>query len=191
IGLLYTLPNFYGESPAVQIAGAKTSTKVDAGTMTHAEQILAEAGIQTTGASFEMNGPVGAVRLRFDSTDTQLKAKDLIEKTLNPDPQDPDYTVALNLMSASPNWLSALGAHPMYLGLDLRGGVHFLLQVDMQGALTSRYDSMAGEARTTLRDARLKYEDVERNQLSVRATFASAEARDAAADELRRAMPEI
>jgi len=191
VGLLYTLPNFYGESPAVQIAGAKTSTKVDMGTMTRAEQILAEAGIQSTGSSFEMNGPVGAVRLRFDSTDTQLKAKDLIEKTLNPDPQDPDYTVALNLMSASPNWLSALGAHPMYLGLDLRGGVHFLLQVDMQGALTSRYDSMAGEARTALRDAKLKYEDVERNQLSVRATFATAEARDAAAEELRRAMPEV
>ncbi|MER1967718.1 protein translocase subunit SecD [Castellaniella sp. GW247-6E4] len=191
IGLLYTLPNFYGESPAVQIAGAKTSTKVDAGTMTRAEQILAQAGIQSTGSSFEMNGPVGAVRLRFDSTDTQLKAKDLIEKTLNPDPKDPDYTVALNLMPASPNWLSALGAHPMYLGLDLRGGVHFLLQVDMQGALTSRYDSMAGEARTALRDARLKFEDVERNQLSVRATFATAEDRDAAADALRRAMPEI
>uniref|UniRef100_UPI00333FB9D0 protein translocase subunit SecD n=1 Tax=Castellaniella defragrans TaxID=75697 RepID=UPI00333FB9D0 len=191
IGLIYTLPNFYGESPAVQIAGAKTSTKVDFGTLTHAEQILSQASIQPTGSSFEMNGPVGTVRLRFDSTDTQLKAKDLIEKTLNPDPQNPDYTVALNLMPASPNWLTALGAHPMYLGLDLRGGVHFLLQVDMQGALTSRYDSMAGEARTALRDAKLKYEDVERNQLSVRATFATAEARDAAADALRRAMPEI
>jgi len=191
IGVLYTLPNFYGESPAVQIAGAKTSTKVDMGTLTRAEQILAEAGIQSTGSSFEMNGPVGAVRLRFESTDTQLKAKDLIERALNPNPQDPDYTIALNLMPASPNWLSAIGAHPMYLGLDLRGGVHFLLQVDMQGALTSRYDSMAGEARTTLRDARLKFEDVERNQMSVRASFATEDARDAAAEELRRTMPDM
>ncbi|HET8597663.1 MAG TPA: protein translocase subunit SecD [Castellaniella sp.] len=191
IGVLYTLPNLYGESPAVQIAGAKTSVKVDQNTLDKANQILDQAGIQPTASSFELNGPVGTVRLRFDSTDTQLKAKDTLEKALNPDAQNPDYTVALNLMSASPNWLTALGAHPMYLGLDLRGGVHFLLQVDLQGALTSRYDSMAGEARTTLRDAKVKFEDVERNQQSVRATFDSQEARDAAADALRRAIPEM
>ncbi len=191
IGVLYTLPNLYGESPAVQIAGAKTAVKVDQGTLSRAEQALDQAGLNPTAGSFEMNGPVGTVRLRFDSTDTQLKAKDQLEKVLNPDPQNPDYTIALNLMSASPNWLTALGAHPMYLGLDLRGGVHFLLQVDMQGALTSRYDSMAGEARTILRDAKLKVEDVERNQQSVRATFATQEDRDAAIDTLRRAMPEM
>ncbi len=191
IGVLYTLPNFYGESPAVQIAGAKTAVKVDQNTLARAEQVLDQADLRPTAGSFEMNGPVGTVRLRFDSTDTQLKAKDQLEKALNPDPQNPDYTVALNLMSASPNWLTSLGAHPMYLGLDLRGGVHFLLQVDMQGALTSRYDSMAGEARTTLRDAKLKAEDVERNQQSVRATFATQDDRDAAIDTLRRAMPEM
>jgi preprotein translocase subunit SecD len=191
IGVLYTLPNLYGESPAVQIAGAKTAVKVDQSTLSRAEQALDQAGLNPTAGSFEMNGPVGTVRLRFDSTDTQLKAKDQLEKVLNPDPQNPDYTIALNLMSASPNWLTALGAHPMYLGLDLRGGVHFLLQVDMQGALTSRYDSMAGEARTILRDAKLKVEDVERNQQSVRATFATQEDRDAAIDTLRRAMPEM
>lgn len=133
IGVLYTLPNLYGESPAVQIAGAKTAVKVDQSTLSRAEQALDQAGLNPTAGSFEMNGPVGTVRLRFDSTDTQLKAKDQLEKVLNPDPQNPDYTIALNLMSASPNWLTALGAHPMYLGLDLRGGVHFLLQVDMQG----------------------------------------------------------
>ncbi|MGE4452523.1 protein translocase subunit SecD [Castellaniella sp.] len=191
IGVLYTLPNLYGESPAVQIAGAKTAVKVDQNTLARAEQVLDQAGLHPTAGSFEMNGPVGTVRLRFDSTDTQLKAKDQLEKVLNPDPQNPDYTVALNLMSASPNWLTSLGAHPMYLGLDLRGGVHFLLQVDMQGALTGRYDSMAGEARTTLRDAKLKAEDVERNQQSVRATFATQADRDAAVDTLRRAMPEM
>lgn len=191
IGVLYTLPNLYGESPAVQIAGAKTAVKVDQNTLARAEQALDQAGLRPTAGSFEMNGPVGTVRLRFDSTDTQLKAKDQLEKALNPDPQNPDYTIALNLMTASPNWLTDLGAHPMYLGLDLRGGVHFLLQVDMQGALTSRYDSMAGEARTTLRDAKLKAEDVERNQQSVRATFATEADRDAAVDTLRRAMPEM
>ncbi|WP_323017729.1 protein translocase subunit SecD [Castellaniella sp.] len=191
IGVLYTLPNLYGESPAVQIAGAKTSVKIDQNTLEKANQVLQQANIQPTASSFEMNGPVGSVRLRFESTDTQLQAKDALEKALNTDPGNPDYTVALNLMSASPNWLTALGAHPMYLGLDLRGGVHFLLQVDMQGALTSRYDSMAGEARTTLRDAKLKFEDVERNQQSVRATFATQDERDAAADALRRAIPEM
>ncbi|MGB3835391.1 protein translocase subunit SecD [Castellaniella sp.] len=191
IGVLYTLPNLYGESPAVQIAGAKTSVRVDQGTLDKANEILAQANITPTAGSFEMNGPVGTVRLRFETTDVQLKAKDTLESALNTDPKNPDYTVALNLMSASPNWLTALGAHPMYLGLDLRGGVHFLLQVDLQGALTSRYDSMAGEARTALRDAKIKYEDVERNQQSVHASFASQDARDAAADTLRRTMPEM
>ncbi|WP_345797089.1 protein translocase subunit SecD [Castellaniella sp. MT123] len=191
IGVLYTLPNLYGESPAVQIAGAKTSAKVDQETLTRADQILSQAHITPTASTFEMNGPVGSVRLRFDTTDTQLKAKDILDKALNPDSQNPDYTVALNLMSASPNWLTSLGAHPMYLGLDLRGGVHFLLQVDLQGALNSRYDSMAGEARSTLRDHKLKSEDVERNQQSVRATFATQDERDAAIDILRRAMPEM
>ncbi|MGB3742487.1 MAG: protein translocase subunit SecD [Castellaniella sp.] len=191
IGVLYTLPNLYGESPAVQIAGAKTSVRVDQGTLDKANEILAQANITPTAGSFEMNGPVGTVRLRFETTDVQLKAKDTLENALNTDPKNPDYTVALNLMSASPNWLTALGAHPMYLGLDLRGGVHFLLQVDLQGALTSRYDSMAGEARTALRDAKIKYEDVERNQQSVHASFASQDARDAAADTLRRTMPEM
>lgn len=191
VGVLYSLPNLYGESPAVQIAGAKTSVKIDQDTLDKANQILSQADIHPTAGSFDMNGPVGTVRLRFDSTDTQLKAKDTLEQALNTDPKAPEYTVALNLMSASPNWLSALGAHPMYLGLDLRGGVHFLLQVDLEGALTSRYDSMASEVRTTLRDDKLKFEDIERNQQSVRASFATQAARDTAIDALRRAMPEM
>lgn len=191
IGILYTLPNMYGESPAVQIAGAKTSTKVDQDTLLKAEQVLNKVNLQITASSLEFSGPVGMIRLRFESTDDQLKAKDALEKALNTDSDNPDYTIALNLMSASPNWLTALGANPMYLGLDLRGGVHFLLQVDMEGALTSRYDSMASEARTTLRDAKLKYKDVERSQQSVRASFDNQQDRDTAIDTLRRAMPEM
>ena len=191
IGALYALPNLFGDSPAVQVAGAKATVKVDQDTLVRAEQILNQAKIPSTASSMEMNGPVGTLRFRFDSTDTQLKAKDELEKALNSDPKNPDYTVALNLMSASPNWLTALGANPMYLGLDLRGGVHFLLQVDMNGALTGRYDSMAGEARSALRDAKVKFDDVERNQMSVRATFATEDTRNAAADALRRAIPEL
>ena len=140
IGLLYTLPNLYGESPAVQVSSAKATLKIDPATLDRVQGILRQANIANTGASFEQNGPVGTVRVRFASTDTQIQARDVIEKALNPNATDATYTVALNLLPASPSWLSALGAHPMYLGLDLRGGVHFLLQVDMQGALTARYD---------------------------------------------------
>src|SRR5690606_2554329 len=136
IGLLYTLPNFFGESPAIQIAGAKTSVRIDNSVLMQAEQVLAERGIESTGSFFEQNGPVGAVRIRFASPDIQLQAKDALEKALNPNPEDPDYTIALNLLSASPNWLTAIGARRMYLGLDLRGGVDFRLEVDLQGALS-------------------------------------------------------
>lgn len=191
IGLLYTLPNFFGESPAVQIAGAKSTVKVDTQTLNRVESLLRDNDIASTGAYFEMNGPVGTVRVRFESTDLQLKAKDLIEKALNPNPDDPSYTVALNLLPASPNWLTSIGAHPMYLGLDLRGGVHFLLEVDMQGALTTRYDSLATDVRTLLRDARINSTGVERSEMSVVATFGSEQQRDAAEAELRRNLADM
>src|SRR5690606_1134474 len=163
IGLLYTLPNFFGESPAVQIAGAKSTVKVDPTVLSRVEDTLAKNNINYTGAYFEQNGPVGAVRVRFETTDVQLKAKDIIEKSLNPDSSNPDFTVALNLLPSSPNWLTALGARPMYLGLDLRGGVHFLLQVDMQGALTGRYDSLASDVRNILREGKVATSNVERS----------------------------
>ncbi|MFT0547093.1 protein translocase subunit SecD [Allopusillimonas ginsengisoli] len=186
LGLLYTLPNFFGESPAVQVSAAKSTIKVDHTTLGRVEDILAKNHITSTGNRFDMNGPVGTVRVRFDNTDVQLQAKDVIEKTLNPNPDDADYTVALNLLSASPNWLSSLGAHPMYLGLDLRGGVHFLLQVDMQGALTGRYDSIANDVRSTLRSEKIDASGVERSGQAVIASFASEDIRSAAATELRR-----
>lgn len=191
IGLIYTLPNFFGESPAVQIAGAKSTVKVDNQTLQRVETLLRQNNIDATGAYFEMNGPVGTVRVRFASTDIQLKAKDLIERSLNPDPANPEYTIALNLLPASPNWLTALGAHPMYLGLDLRGGVHFLLEVDMNGALTTRYDSLASDVRTLLRDNRIPVASVDRSDMSIVARFASAQERDAAQNELRRALPDM
>src|SRR5690606_8440358 len=107
IGLLYTLPNLYGESPAVQVAGAKSTVKIEPSMLGRVDSILSEAGIESSGSYFEQNGPVGTVRVRFDTTDVQLKAKDVIEKALNPNPEDPDYTVALNLISSSPDWLTA------------------------------------------------------------------------------------
>src|SRR5690625_1787947 len=191
LGLVYTLPNFFGESPAVQIAGAKTAVKVSPQTLEQAQRLLQEHDIPFTGAFYEQNGPVGTVRIRFASTDVQLEAKDLLEKNFNPNATDPDYTVALNLLPSSPNWLSALGAQPMHLGLDLRGGVHFLLQVDMEGALTGRYDSIANEARTILREARLPISGIERDKLSIVATFKTEKERDDALFELRRRLPDM
>ncbi len=191
IGLLYTLPNFFGESPAVQVSSAKSTVKVDQNMLGRVEALLKSANIPHTGSSFEMNGPVGTVRFRFTNTDTQIQARDLIEKSLNPNPADPTYTVALNLLPASPAWLTSIGANPMYLGLDLRGGVHFLLQVDMQGALTARYDSISTEIRTLLRDQKIDNAGVERSGLSVVASFNSESARDRAASVLRTRLPDL
>ena len=177
VGFLYTLPNFYGESPAVQVSSAKSTTKIDPDMLNRVQTILDQATLVTTGSNFERNGPVGTVRFRFSSTDEQLKARDIIERALNPDPADPTYTVALNLLPASPAWLTAIGAGPMYLGLDLRGGVHFLLQVDMQGALTARYDSLSTDIRAAFREQRIAAPSVERADMSVVAVFADEQAR--------------
>lgn len=191
IGVLYSVPNLFGESPAVQVASAKSIVKVDLATLKRVEEILDRHNIDMDGTFFEQNGPAGTVRIRFDSTDTQLKAKDILEKELVPDPNNPEYTVALNLMSASPNWLTEIGAKPMHLGLDLRGGVHFLLQVDMQGALVGRYDSLASEIRTALRESDLRAKSIERQNQSVVLEFDNAEALEKAQTRIRRQIPDL
>ncbi|MFC4278691.1 protein translocase subunit SecD [Achromobacter aloeverae] len=194
IGLLYTLPNFYGESPAVQVSAAKATVKVDQVLLDTVQRTLAAANIPTTGAYYEQNGTLGTVRARFENTDQQLQARDLLDKTLNTVAGDPHYTVALNLLPASPSWMHSLGwfePKPMYLGLDLRGGVYFLLQIDMQGALTARYDSMAADVRTTLRDQNAPATNVERSGQSVLITFANADARDKAMSVLRQRVPDL
>ena len=191
IGLLYTLPNFFGESPAVQVSSVKATVRVDASMIGRVEQILNGAGIGHTGIQFDQNGPVGSVRVRLADTDTQLRTRDVLERELNPNPADPGYVVALNLLSASPRWLTALGANPMYLGLDLRGGVHFLLQVDMQGALTKRYDTLASDVRTSLRNGNVRTEGVERSGNSVGITLADAAQADRAIDVLRSQVPDL
>ncbi len=175
-GLLYTLPNFYGEVPAVQVSSVKATIKVDQKLQGRIEEILATSGIQPTGVFADQH----SIRVRLKDTETQLKAKDAIEKALNPDPADSSYSVALNLLSASPDWLTAIHALPMYLGLDLRGGVHFLLQVDMKGAITKRLDSLGADLRTLLRDKSLRHGGIARegNQLVIR--FRDAETRDKA-----------
>ena len=176
LGLLYTLPNFFGESPAVQVSSGKATIKLDTGVLARAEEALKKAGIPYTAALLDTS----SVRVRFADTDTQLKAKDLIAQTLNPDPANPSYVVALNLLTSSPNWLTSIHALPMYLGLDLRGGVHFLLQVDMQAALTKRLDSLAGDVRSQLRDKTIRHSGVAREGQTVRVRFRDAETREKA-----------
>jgi len=176
LGLIYTLPNFFGESPAVQISSGKVTVKVDASTLNRVEEALKTNNIAYTAALLDTN----SVRVRFADTDTQLKAKDAIIHALNPDASNPTWVVALNLLSASPNWLTSIHALPMYLGLDLRGGVHFLLQVDMQAAVTKRLESLAGDMRTQLRDKNLRHSGISREGQIIRIRFRDADTRDKA-----------
>lgn len=163
VGLLYTLPNFFGEAPAVQVSSGKATLKVDAGLVPRVEQALQAAGLKPDFVQLEGN----SVRARFGDTDTQLKARDAIVRALNPDPADPSYIVALNLVSRSPQWLTGLGAQPMYLGLDLRGGVHFLMQVDMAAALTKKTESLSTDVRTLLRDKSIRHAGIQRSGDSI------------------------
>ena len=158
VGVLYTLPNFFGEAPAVQVSSAKATVKVDAAVMQRVEEALKAANV--TPDTLTLEGT--SIRARFNTPDEQLQAKDAIQRALVPDANDPAYIVALNLVSRSPNWLTAIGAKPMYLGLDLRGGVHFMLQVDMQAALTKKAESFTGDLRSSLRDKNIRHGGISR-----------------------------
>ncbi len=184
---LYTLPNFFGESPAVQVSSVKATVKVDAALMARVEDTLKAASIPYTGVLLEQT----SVRVRFSDTDTQLKAKDTIDHALNPDPSNPTYVVALNLLPASPQWLTAIHALPMYLGLDLRGGVHFLLQVDMQAAITKRLESLAGDLRSQLRDKGIRHGGVTREGQTLRIRFRDAATRDKARSAILDSLTEL
>ncbi|MDR1968668.1 MAG: protein translocase subunit SecD, partial [Burkholderiaceae bacterium] len=158
VAALYTLPNLFGEAPAVQVSAAKVTAKVDSATQQQVESALKGAGLTPNLLALDS----ASVLARFDSTDDQLKARDLIEHALNPDTANPAYVVALNLVSRSPAWLGKLNAKPMYLGLDLRGGVHFMLQVDMRAAITKRLDSVASNLRVELRKKDVRHGGVSR-----------------------------
>jgi preprotein translocase subunit SecD len=167
IGLLYTLPNFFGEAPAVQVSSGKATIKLDAAIVPRIEAALGAAGVKADFVQFEGN----SAKARFADTDTQIKAKDAISKALNPDPNDPAYIVALNLLSRSPAWLTKLHALPMYLGLDLRGGVHFLMQVDMKAALSKKAESYAGDLRSLMRDKGIRHAGIARDGESITIRF--------------------
>src|SRR6266702_19108 len=187
LGALYTLPNFFGEAPAVQVSPARATLKVDSTVLGRVEEALKKAGIQPTGISLDL----ASVKVRLADTDTQLKAKDLIERTLNPDAANPSYTVALNLLPNSPRWLAAVNAQPMYLGLDLRGGVHFLLQVDMRAAIAKRAEGLAGDMRSQLRDKNVRHAGISREGDSVVIRFRDAETRDKARAIIVEQLPDL
>jgi preprotein translocase subunit SecD len=187
VGALYTLPNFFGEAPAVQVSSAKAIVKVDAATQQRVQDALAKAGIQPEAVTLDAN----SVKVRFGSTDTQLKAKDALQRALNPDPANATYVVALNLLSGSPKWLSALRAAPMYLGLDLRGGVHFMLQVDMQAALTKKAESLAGDLRSTFREKNVRHGGINRNGQAIEVRFRDTETLNAAKAVLQDQFPDL
>jgi preprotein translocase subunit SecD len=170
VGVLYTLPNFFGEAPAVQVSSAKVVVKVDSTTLSRVEEALKGAGIAAD--LITLDGT--SIKARFGNTETQLKAKDALQKALNPDMGNAGYVVALNLLSRSPTWLTSLGAVPMYLGLDLRGGVHFMLQVDMPAALTKKTESLAGDIRTILREKNVRHSGISRNGQSIEVRFRDA-----------------
>ena len=176
VGILYTLPNLFGEAPAVQISAGKSNVKIDLTAQARVEEALKTAGIAADAITFDGN----SIKARFASTDVQLKAKDAIQKALVPDPADPSYVVALNLLSRSPKWLSSLGAAPMYLGLDLRGGVHFMLQVDMQAALTKKAESLAGDLRSALREKNVRHGGISRNGQAIELRVRDSQTLDAA-----------
>ena len=184
IGLLYTLPNLYGEAPAVQVSSGKATLKLDASLVPRIEKVLAEAKIAADFVQFEGN----SVKARLRNTDEQLKAKDAISKALNPDPAEAAYIVALNLLSRSPHWLTSLHALPMYLGLDLRGGVHFLMQVDMKAALTKKAEATTGDMRSLLRDKNIRHSGISRDGNLVVVRFRDqatlAQARTVLADQM-------
>ena len=191
LGVLYTLPNFYGEAPAVQVSSGKSTLKLSPDLAERLSSRLEAQGITPDGVFFEETLGGGTLKLRFNSSEEQLKARDFLQSQLNPDPADPDYIVALNLLSRSPDWLTNINALPMYLGLDLRGGVHFLLQVDMDAALEKRKDALLASAKQTLREEDLRYASAPRTPAGFNLTFRDAEARNKAQAALAKEYPDL
>jgi preprotein translocase subunit SecD len=182
VGIFYTIPNFFGEVPAVQVSPVRATLKSDEALRDRVGEILKQNGIVPEGMFFDTTG----VKARFDDPETQYRARDALQKVLGD-----DYVVALNLLSRNPQWLEAIGAKPMYLGLDLRGGVHFLLQVDMRAALTKKMESFANDVRSTLREKRIQYSGVSREGQTIVVRFRDRAARDKGVPELEKALPDV
>jgi preprotein translocase subunit SecD len=187
LALLYTVPNLYGESPAVQVAPAKATVKVDPALLQRVEDTLKKANIPYTRLAADPTG----IKVRFADGDTQLRGYELLNQALNPEKDNPSYAIALNLLPASPNWLAAINATPMTLGLDLRGGVHFLLQVDMNEAKKKRLEAFTADIRQQLRDRNIRHTGVTREGDSLRVRFADAGMRAKAYEAIGASIPDL
>ena len=191
-GGLYTVPNFFGESPAVQVSSAKATVKLGPDLAVTAQDALAKAGVRVETLLFEdLGNNNGTLRARFANTDLQFKAKSVLEQTLNRDPSDPTYLVAFNLLPNTPGWLQSLHALPLYLGLDLRGGVHFLMQVDTRAVLAKRMQGMQTSLRSLLVEKRVRFSGIARDGDAVDIRFRDPEALNAGRDVLNAQLPEL
>ena len=190
-GALYTIPNFFGESPAVQVSSAKATIKLGPDAVALATQALDKAGVRAENVFYEDLGNNGTVRARFATTDLQFKAKTVLEQALNRDPSDPSYLVAFNLLPNTPGWLQSLHALPMYLGLDLRGGVHFLMQVDTRAVIVKRLQGMQTGIRALLVEKRVRFSGISRDADVVDIRVRDQETREAARNVLLAQMPDL
>jgi preprotein translocase subunit SecD len=181
LALIYALPNVFGENPAIQISA--TRGQVDAATLSRVEGILKNADIPYTGGILDSTG----VKIRFASTETQLRARDIVQKELGD-----TYTVALNLLPATPGVLRGIGAEPMHLGLDLRGGVYFLMQVDTRAVLKKAAENAAEDLRRTLRENKVRYVAVSRHESGVvDVVFRDPGERDKAHEVIRKELRDL
>ncbi len=181
-GFLYTLPNFYGEVPAVQISGSRSAVVVGADTIAQVNASLKADNIQSIGEVFDGK----TLKFKFSTTDTQLKARDTIQQALGD-----NYIVALNLIPASPDWMSSINANPMFLGLDLRGGVHFLLEVDMDAAVKKTLDKYIGEVRRDLSNNQIRYGSVAVVDGSVLIQLRDEATADQVVTQLKKDLPKL
>ena len=184
LGALFTAPNYFGESPAVQVTSGKSTVKMTSDMAAKVAEVLTKEGIANNGIAFDGTGTYASVRARFATPDIQFHAKSVLEKGLNADPADPTYLVALNLQSDTPKWMQSLHALPMYLGLDLRGGVHFLMQVDAKAVLAKRIQGIQASARSSLRDKNVRHAGIELVGDSVEIKFRDDATRQKAKDVL-------
>ena len=190
-GVLYTVPNFFGESPALQISSGKATVKLESSAISRVQEVLQKGGVTSTGMYYEVNGSQGSIRARFKDPDAQFKAKALLEKELNADPTDPTYLVAFNLLHDTPQWLQSLHAFPMYLGLDLRGGVYFMLQVDTKAVLAKRLQGLQSGVRTILRDKNIRHAGISRNGSAVEVLYRDVATRDQSKEVLASQLPDV
>ncbi|MBD8567314.1 protein translocase subunit SecD [Oxalobacteraceae sp. CFBP 8763] len=184
LGALYTAPNYFGETPALQVTSGRSTLNITSASTTVVADALKRAGIPSTGITLEGTGHTTSVRARFAGTEEQFKAKLALERELNRDPANPDYIVTVNLVKNTPAWMTAIGAAPMSLGLDLRGGVHFLLQVDTKAVLDNKVKALQSSVRSNLRDKNVRHSGIERVRDTIEVRFRDAATRSNARNVL-------